>query len=147
QPLLPQPLELLQPLDVEDDVDEDVDDEVEDDVDEEVEEDVEDEVDDDTSPLDEEVLLTVPLDVEVEVDPPLEVDEISMLMPLLVPELLELPVLPKKPPAKKPPKKPPPLDPPMTAGVVLGMLDATGIGSGGSGIVAWGAMTTTWGCG
>ena len=40
-----------------------------------------------------------------------------MLMPLLpldVPELLELPEPPKKPPAKNPPMKPPPPEPPTT---------------------------------
>ncbi|MES2988899.1 MAG: hypothetical protein V4808_13415 [Pseudomonadota bacterium] len=69
---------------------------------------------------------TEPLDVLV--------DEISMLMPLEVPELPllpdePLPELPKKPPAKNPPIKPPPPEPPTTPDELLEPLaldDTTG---------------------
>lgn len=86
--------------------------------------------------------------VELEVEPPLEVDEISMLMPPL-PELLplELPELPKKPPAKKPPMKPPPPEPPMMPPPEPPAAAAATPEAGGNGIGApWAVTTTTWGC-
>jgi hypothetical protein len=86
------------------------------------------------------------------------VDEISILMPLDVPELPllpeePLPELPKKPPAKKPPIKPPPLDPPITPDELLEPLaldETTGIWplepykGGGSGIGAPCGVMITW---